>query len=82
MFSKKVLAYADLQGIKNVVIKEILRIYAQLPSDELDYFFHLAGANCIKKDVAMVIDYHEALGFEKNRRGLESGEKARSSGGL
>ncbi|MGB1136649.1 MAG: GNAT family N-acetyltransferase [Flavobacteriaceae bacterium] len=65
---QKVLAYADLQGIKNLVVKEIPRIYAQLPSDELDYFFHLAGANCIKKDVAMVIDYDEALGFEKNRR--------------
>ena len=65
---QKVMAYADHQGISHLILKEIPRIYAQIPSDELDYFLHLAQANCIKKDVAMVIDYHKALGFEKNRR--------------
>lgn len=65
---KAALAYADAQGIRMLNLKEIPRIYAQLPSDELDYFLNLIEARCIKKDVALVIDYENALGFEKNRR--------------
>lgn len=65
---KGVMAYAHDQGISTLNLKEIPRIYAQIPSDELDYFLHMAGAQCLKKDVALVIDYQNALGFEKNRR--------------
>ena len=65
---KEVLAYANGQGIDTLNLKEIPRIYAQLPSDELDYFLHRAEAKCLKKDVALVIDYDNTLGFEKNRR--------------
>ena len=65
---KGVLAYAHDHGINTLNLKEIPRIYAQIPSDELDYFLHRAGAQCVKKDVALVIDYENALGFEKNRR--------------
>ncbi len=65
---KSALAYAYSQGISALNLKDIPRIYAQVPSDELDYFLSLAEAKCIKKDVALVIDYDSALGFEKNRR--------------
>lgn len=65
---KAALVYANAQGLNTMNLKEIPRIYAQLPSDELDYFLNLAQAKCIKKDVALVIDYDHALGFEKNRR--------------
>ncbi len=65
---KAALVYAHAQGLNTMNLKEIPRIYAQVPSDELDYFLNLAQAKCIKKDVALVIDYDNALGFEKNRR--------------
>ncbi len=65
---KAALVYAHAQGMNTMNLKEIPRIYAQVPSDELDYFLNLAQAKCIKKDVALVIDYDNALGFEKNRR--------------
>lgn len=65
---KAALGYAYDQGIEKLNLKEIPRIYAQIPSDELDYFLNRAQAKCLKKDVALVIDYQNALGFEKNRR--------------
>lgn len=65
---KAALAYTHDQGINTLNLKEIPRIYARIPSDELDYFLNLAQAQCLKKEVALVIDYNNALGFEKNRR--------------
>ena len=65
---KATLVYAHAQGLNTMNLKEIPRIYAQVPSDELDYFLNLVQAKCIKKDVALVIDYDNTLGFEKNRR--------------
>lgn len=65
---KAVLFYAHRHDFVRLNLKEIPRIYAQLPCDELDYFLALAQAKCIKKDVALVIDYDHVLGFEKNRR--------------
>jgi hypothetical protein len=65
---KSVLCYACTQGLSAINLKEIPRIYAQGPCDELDYFLRLSQAECIKKDVALVIDYSHVLGFEKNRR--------------
>ena len=65
---KAALVYAHAQGLNTMNLKEIPRFYAQVPSDELDYFLNLEQAKCIKKDVALVIDYDNALGFEKNRR--------------
>jgi hypothetical protein len=65
---KAVLSYADCNDFAALEIKEIPRIYHQLPSDESDYFMNLCGAQCIKKEVLLVIDYRDRLSFEKNRR--------------
>jgi len=65
---KTALAYLYKEGFSTLEIKEIPRIYHQLPCDESDYFMALCGAELIKKEVLLVIDYQDHLPFEKNRR--------------
>ncbi|WP_147298299.1 GNAT family N-acetyltransferase [Winogradskyella pacifica] len=75
---KAMLAFYELEGIKQLEIKVIPTFYNSMPADELDYFLYKANAQLLKKDVLMVIDYAHKLRFQKNRR--EGINKALRSG--
>ena len=62
------LRFLNEQGIKNVEIRMIPRLYHRVPSDEIDYLMHRAGGRLLKRDILMVIDYDNRIRFQKNRR--------------
>jgi hypothetical protein len=65
---KSLLGFLHLKGIDKLDIRVIPTFYNTLPSDEMAYFLFKAGAHLLKRDVLMVIDYRNNLGFQKNRR--------------
>lgn len=65
---KAMLEYLHLEGVKSVYFRVIPTFYNLLPSDELEYFLYRSGAELVKRDVLMVIDYAHKLRFQKNRR--------------
>ena len=75
---KCMLEYLHSEGIVKLDIRLIPTIYNSLPSDELTYFMFRSGAQLIKRDVMMVIDYQNQLPFKKNRR--EGINKAKRNG--
>jgi hypothetical protein len=75
---KCMLEFLNSEGIEHLDIRVIPSIYNSLPSDEINYFLFRAGAQLIKRDVMMVIDYHNQLPFKKNRR--EGINKAKRNG--
>ncbi|PQB06008.1 GNAT family N-acetyltransferase [Aureitalea marina] len=56
------------KGIESLKIKNIPGFYTILPSDELAYFLFLCQAKLLERDLIMLIDQDQALGFQKNRR--------------
>ena len=62
------LQFLDQNGIETLKIKQIPGFYTLLPSDELAYFLFLCEAELINRDLIMLIDQQQALGFQKNRR--------------
>ena len=65
---KAMLQFLASEGITKLDIRVIPTFYNTIPSDELSYFLFKGGATLIKRDVIMLIDYHNKLGFQKNRR--------------
>lgn len=65
---KAMLAFYEVEGIKELEIKVIPTFYNKMPADELDYFLYKANAQLLKKDVLMIVDYAHKLPFQKNRR--------------
>lgn len=66
------------KGIETLRIKQIPGFYNILPADELDYFLFLSNAQLLERDLIMLIDKEQSLGFQKNRR--EGINKARRKG--
>ncbi len=64
----EVLRFLTEQGIENLEIRMIPRLYHKVPSDEIDYLMHRAGGKLLKRDILMVIDYDHRIRFQKNRR--------------
>lgn len=65
---KEALKFLFEGGIKKIDIRVIPTFYNALPSDELEYILYKADARLIKRDVIMLINYHNKLRFQKNRR--------------
>jgi len=65
---KSLLEYLHSEGIKKLDIRLIPTIFNSLPSDELNYFLFRSGAQLIKRDVMMVIDFKNHLPFKNNRK--------------
>lgn len=65
---KEVLKFLFEEKIKKLDIRIIPTFYNSLPSDELEYVLYKAGAGIVKRDVILLIDYQNKLGFQKNRR--------------
>jgi hypothetical protein len=63
-----VLKFLNDQGIDKLEIRMIPRLYHLVPSDEIDYLMHRAGAQLLNRDILMVIDYDHRIRFQKNRR--------------
>ena len=65
---KEIIKFLFENGILKLEVRLIPPFYNKLPSDELEYLFFKAAAKLIKRDVVMLIDYHNQLPFQKNRR--------------
>ncbi|MCW5520701.1 GNAT family N-acetyltransferase [Aureitalea sp. L0-47] len=64
----EVLKYLNEQGVQDIEIRMIPRLYHLVPSDEIDYLMHRAGGKLLKRDILMVLDYDHKIRFQKNRR--------------
>lgn len=65
---KAILHFLQNANIQKLIIKLIPTFYNLCPADELSYFLFKSNAKLVNRDLAMVIDYRNMLGFKKNRR--------------
>lgn len=72
-----ILMFFHDQGINELEIKSIPRIYTKGPSDELDYLMFKLEAQILRKDVTSVIDYRNKLNIASSnrKRGLKKAIK-------
>jgi len=72
-----ILMFFHDQGISDLEIKTVPRIYNDLPSDELDYLMFKLDAQILRKDVTSVIDYRNKLNIASSnrKRGLKKAIK-------
>lgn len=75
---KEALKFLFERGIKKLDLRVIPTFYNSLPSDELEYILFKIDSSLIKRDVIMLINYHNKLRFQKNRR--EGINKAKRNG--
>ena len=71
---KSTLKFLDENGISEVYIKQIPRIYHQIPSDELDWLLKVAEANLYRIDLLSVIENSNPIKIASNRmEGVKKG---------
>lgn len=72
-----VLFFLSSEGIKNLQIKLLPKIYHKLPSDELDYLFFLTEAKLLRTELSSTIDQQNKSKIQSNR--LEGVKKAQKN---
>lgn len=63
-----ILGFLASKNIKKITIKVIPSFYNTHPSEEFSYLLFKSNAKLINRDLVMIIDYRNSLGFKKNRR--------------
>lgn len=72
-----VLSFLNEQGVSELEIKTIPRIYNSVPSDELDYLLFITEAQKVRCDVISVIDNSNRIDIKSSnrKRGLKRAKK-------
>lgn len=72
-----VLSFLNEQGVSELEIKTIPRIYNSVPSDELDYLLFITEAQKVRCDVTSVIDNSNRIDIKSSnrKRGLKRAKK-------
>ncbi len=73
---KSILQFLNKEGIEILSLKLLPRIYATMPSDEMDYLLFITEANLTRTDVLSVIDNQNPLKIAANRvEGVKKAQK-------
>lgn len=71
---QSILSFFDEAGISSLHIKQVPRIYQQLPNDEMDWLLNLVEAQAYRADLLSVIDNSNPLKIASNRmEGVKKG---------
>jgi len=72
---QELLIYLENEGVTEVILKSIPKIYHSLPSDELDYLMFKMNSELLRSDILSVVQPGEMKLSKDRKNGVKRGEK-------